>query len=226
MNKTELRKKLRIISENLDKKYKAEASSAITEKAVGLPLFKRSESVFVYISTDNEPCTLPIIEEAWRQGKTVYVPKCISKETMQAVKLNSFDELTESTYGILEPSASNLSVPNNFDISIVPCVSAWTDGRRLGHGAGYYDRFLEDKSTIKICLCFEKLLCNEIPAERQDIYMDYVITEGSLNEIKRSNNTRQKILQNIDFTCDTYGTAESDNFFCRTCGQYDDWFAW
>ena len=190
MNKSELRNKLRIISENLDKKYRKESSSAITEKVVGLPLFSQSKNIFIYISTDNEPSTKQIIEEAWRQGKTVFVPKCISKGTMQAVKLDSFEQLTENKFGISEPPLSDLPVPNNFDISIIPCVSAWTDGRRLGHGAGYYDRFLKDKSTMKICLCFNEMLCDKIIVEKHDIYMDYVITEGSINEIKRSDNTR------------------------------------
>ena len=186
MDKKELRKRLRILSGSLSECYKKEADKAITEKVTTLPLFKKSKSVFIYVSTENEPNTRAIIAEAWAQGKDVYVPKCLTGNTMQAFRLNSFDELHIGAFGIPEPDASCLTSPDSFDIAVVPCISAWTDGRRLGHGAGYYDRFFENCEAVKICLCFEKMLCEEIPVSEHDVYMDYLITEECINEIKRS----------------------------------------
>ena len=183
MNKKELRKRLRIKSDSLDECYKKEADSVITEVFTELPLFKESKSLFIYVSTQNEPDTYAIIEEAFKHNKDVYVPKCLAENRMQAVRIKSFDELHEGAFGIPEPDFSDTLSPKSFDIAVIPCVSAWTDGRRLGHGAGYYDRFLENRSAVKICLCFEKMLCDEIPVSEHDVYMDYVITEKGVSDI-------------------------------------------
>ena len=186
MDKKELRKRLRITSGSLSECYKKEAGRLVAKNVTELPLFKKSKTLFIYVSTQSEPATREIIAEAWAQGKAVYVPKCLPENRMQAVRINSFDELHEGAWGIYEPEASDSQSHDSFDIAVIPCVSAWTDGRRLGHGAGYYDRFLEKCDAVKICLCFEKMLCDEIPVSEHDVYMDYVITEEHINEIKRN----------------------------------------
>ena len=62
----------------------------------------------------------------------------------------------------------------------VPCISAGKDLRRIGHGAGYYDRFLPKTEAVKICLCFAKLLAENIPTDAYDVPMDMVITEEDI----------------------------------------------
>ena len=63
------------------------------------------------------------------------------------------------------------------DLILVPCVAAAMDGRRLGHGAGYYDRFLAGRGAKTFCLCFGRLLREDLPAGPEDIRMDAVVTE-------------------------------------------------
>ena len=65
----------------------------------------------------------------------------------------------------------------NIDLAIVPCVSADLNGGRIGHGLGYYDKYLENTKMHKIGLCFVKLLEKEIPIEENDMKMDEIITE-------------------------------------------------
>ena len=55
------------------------------------------------------------------------------------------------------------------------CLSR--DGRRLGYGGGYYDRYLIQTTSGKIALCQEKMLEEEIPAQEWDLGMDKVVTE-------------------------------------------------
>ena len=89
------------------------------------------------------------------------------------------------------------------DLAVVPCVSADRSGGRLGHGAGYYDRFLHGQTMYKFGLCFDELLMDnvakryapgsaaatilagqgigpvekQIPMEESDVRLDRVITE-------------------------------------------------
>ena len=57
------------------------------------------------------------------------------------------------------------------------CVTAALHGVRLGHGAGYYDRFLAKQAGKTVCLCFRALLRADLPAEDTDVFVDLVITD-------------------------------------------------
>ena len=61
--------------------------------------------------------------------------------------------------------------------ALIPCVSADQDGRRLGHGAGYYDRYLKNTQFVKAVLCWKKLMLDQIPTDKFDIRMDRVVSE-------------------------------------------------
>ena len=52
----------------------------------------------------------------------------------------------------------------------------------MGHGVGYYDRFLVDRRCKKVCLCYESLLSDQIPMDAHDIPMDAVVTEEAIYE--------------------------------------------
>ena len=65
----------------------------------------------------------------------------------------------------------------SIELAVVPCVCATPDGRRLGHGAGYYDRFLRAHPMPCLCLCFHALLLDDLPTGPTDFPMDAVITE-------------------------------------------------
>ena len=80
---------------------------------------------------------------------------------------------------ILEPTVTTETISaEELDLIVVPCVSASTGGKRLGHGAGYYDRFLAHSSGNAICLCFERMLRDDIPMDEYDVWMPAVLTEN------------------------------------------------
>ncbi len=158
-----------------------EAGGKITERVLSLPLYRQAASIFIYVSTEREPDTRALIEDAWNEGKTVYVPKCYGQGRMDAVCVFSWRDLVPGAYGIPEPKNTPASPPLfPIDLSVVPCVCASTDGRRLGHGAGYYDRFLQAHPTPCLCLCFHALLRDDIPVGPLDKTMDAVITEEGI----------------------------------------------
>lgn len=174
MNKRELRKHIKFVE--LTQAYIDSASHAICQKVISSNDFQSAQSIFVFVSLKKEPQTKEIIEEAWRMHKKVYVPKCISDTEMIAVEIDSWSDLEPQTMGILEPKKSE-PISNTFDIGIIPCVSASRDGKRLGHGAGYYDRFLEKTAMKTICVCFKKCLRDDIPETEYDQRMNVVISD-------------------------------------------------
>ncbi|MBB5182457.1 5-formyltetrahydrofolate cyclo-ligase [Catenisphaera adipataccumulans] len=171
IEKRTLRRQLPILNET----YCLEADRRMTAQILASDWFQEARSIFVYVNMDLEPSTRTIIETAW-QNKKVFVPKCISKNEMIAVQIRSWNDLQEGTMHILEPIHDEPS-DVDFDLGLIPCVAAGTHGQRLGHGAGYYDRFLQGKHMKKLCLCYEKRICDEIEMDAHDVYMDAVVTE-------------------------------------------------
>ena len=185
LRKQELRRKTAEIKNSLEEGYFAEADAAIAEYVINSEDFRKSGTVFAYINMEREPATRKIIEAAWSAGKTVCVPKCIKKPEMLAVRLNSFDELKTGSYGIREPEdITDLVDIDQIDMGIIPCVSADLKGERIGHGAGYYDVFMQNAGFKKVCLCYEKLLSKKIPMDDHDQKMDVVVTESGYHIIK------------------------------------------
>ena len=180
--KTAVRKQLRAITKALTREYKEQASASIARLVLESTEYKAAGSIFIYISMDGEPDTKDIIRQALSDGKAVYVPRCLSDGIMEAVKIDSFECLKPGHYGIPEPDAAlNSTDVSSFDsetaVAFVPCVGASRDGRRMGHGAGYYDRFLENRSMKKVMLVYAAQIMSEIPCDEHDIIMDRVITE-------------------------------------------------
>lgn len=156
--------------------YRAAASRSIAEQVLTSEEYRAAKRIFLYIGMPTEPDTAGIIEAALSDGKDVYVPKCISRTEMLAVRIKSTADLVPGAYGIPEPTDLSETIgPDAIDLILVPCVSAWTDGRRLGHGAGYYDRFLAGNADKTLCLCFCKALSPDIPTDENDVRMHRVI---------------------------------------------------
>ena len=113
-----------------------------------------------------------------REGKTLLLPRCLDAGRMEALPVKDLSEVSPGTLGIPEPvfSGDKAGIPEP-DLIIVPCMTAAPCGVRLGHGAGYYDRFLAEHSGTTVCLCFQALMRADLPAEDTDIPMDHVITD-------------------------------------------------
>ena len=111
-------------------------------------------------------------------GKTLLLPRCLDTVRMTALPVASLDEPKPGTMGIPEPPLpKDGKEPPEPDLILVPCVAAAPNGVRLGHGAGYYDRFLAEHSGRTMCLCFRALLRADLPAEATDVPVDLVVTD-------------------------------------------------
>lgn len=100
---------------------------------------------------------------------------------MEAVRITDYDKcLKRGFYGLLEP-VEGLPVANKNEIQygIIPCVSCDSRGNRLGHGKGYYDRYLEGMNIPCSLLCFKEIMVEEgrIPMDEFDYPIDDVITD-------------------------------------------------
>lgn len=176
--------------------YLAEADIKITARLLSLPAYRAAQCIFCYVSVEGEPDTRELLTEAFAAGKSVAVPRCLGGGIMEAVPIRSLEDLTEAgAYGIPEPDKGLPALSDEaavFDLCIVPCVACDREGRRLGHGMGYYDRFLEREVAARgtacrapeglkiVSLCYERLLQERIPTESHDRPLDAVLSEVAL----------------------------------------------
>ena len=68
-----------------------------------------------------------------------------------------------------------------YDVIIVPMLGFDASLHRLGHGGGYYDKFLSTQpKATKIGVCFELGKAGQLPVEPHDIPLDTIVTETSI----------------------------------------------
>ena len=100
------------------------------------------KSVFVYKSSDDEVQTNAIIDGLFERGVKVYIPK-ISGDMMRLSVISKKSKFVRNIFGIFETTDDG---EDFFDaeLNIVPLVAFDKTLTRLGHGKGYYDRFLSN----------------------------------------------------------------------------------
>lgn len=148
-------------------------SVAVFNRLFLLPCFRRAHSILLYYSMPSELPTRPFIHSL--SGiNDIYLPR-VEGDSLQVVPFSgSFTK--HPRYNLLEPSGDAIADLTPIQVIIVPGMAFDHDGRRMGHGGGFYDRFLPHVAAIKIGICFECQLFPEIPVCEHDIPMDYVVT--------------------------------------------------
>ena len=142
--KSDLRKHLLDIRNGIPEKVWSEKSSVIGKKLMELQEFQSSETIHCFVSMNarKEVNTHTLLMELTSSDKEVIVPKTNFETVMlEHSKLNSFEELKQNKWGVLEPETLT-AFDSEIDLIIVPLLAADRYFNRLGYGKGFYDRFL------------------------------------------------------------------------------------
>jgi len=179
--KAELRKLWMEHEAGFPENYIAESNAGIISNLFSLREFQSADTVLFFYSIWNEPDTHEMIRRAFDLGKTVSLPKTYPKGVMTARKIGGLDELTPTRFGIPEPAESAPAVgPDELDFIVVPSVIFDREGYRLGHGAGYYDRYLSLTRAFTCGVAREKMLVPRVPREKHDVRVNCVVTENEI----------------------------------------------
>ncbi|KAI9015887.1 hypothetical protein CLU79DRAFT_765148 [Phycomyces nitens] len=171
-------------------------SEAVHQQLFNLDAYKKSRHISVYISLpDSEIDTYPIIHSILRAGeKALYVPRC-SRDSMEMVKIKSLEEflsLPINKWNIPEPPHTtvmeNALDTDGLDLILVPGLAFDRSRNRIGHGKGYYDRYIEQchewaqktdnppPTTVALGLDEQIIEIGKIPLEPTDKQVDCIIT--------------------------------------------------
>ena len=179
MNKSQIRKRiLKIRKKNSSKNYKINFDDI-------MEILKKSKisckSIGGYYPYNYEVNTIEILKKLEKKKYQISLPKIKKNFKMDFFPWTTKDPLTINRYGIPEPISSRIIYPGIF---LVPLVAFDKNFNRVGYGGGFYDRYIKKikkiKKIVTIGLAYSYQRIDNIPTNRHDIKLDYIITDKKI----------------------------------------------
>ncbi|MCR5773582.1 MAG: 5-formyltetrahydrofolate cyclo-ligase [Lachnospiraceae bacterium] len=181
-NREACRREILARRNSLTEPFIEKASETIGERLRNEPVWKEAASVCLYYGCRGEVRTEGLIRSAFDEGKKVFLPRVISDTQMVFIEVLSGEKQAEGAYGIPEPVYDETRLMRETPgLIVVPCVAVDRKGNRLGHGKGYYDRFLEGMGKVpSVCLAFSCQITEGFMTKDTDIRIGNIITEEEI----------------------------------------------
>lgn len=189
LSKSELRRRLKSQRQKLSRSDAEKRSSDIVQACIHIIPWQDVKNIHVYtpIKSENEIDTDSLLRFVWKNYPSVQVvvPRLNHEGDYDSVRISSQTKWVTSGVRIPEPiDGEVLSADHRFDVVIVPMLGFDSDGFRLGHGLGWYDRFLATQTqALTIGLCYEfDFVAKGLPREPHDIPPQYIVTEATVRK--------------------------------------------
>ena len=152
------------------------ASARLGEQFRACELYKNAKTIYGYLPYNQEVRTVPMLEQAIRDGKRVAVPKCYGQD-MRFIYISDFEQEVAPGYAsIPEPIADGPVADDPTALVLMPGLAFTEDGKRMGYGGGCYDKFLaSEPHHPTVALCYDFQMVDNIPTEDYDIPVDCVL---------------------------------------------------
>ena len=177
MTKQEQRKIAVAARGAMSEQQRTEAGQVICQKLMALPELLDAKCVFSYRAMAEEVDLTPLHDWLRERGITLVFPVSLPHGVMEALEPTGWKQ---GAFGIWEPDrgCSQRVDPREIDLVLTPCVAFDNENRRLGHGGGYYDRYLPQcADAVTVCTAFEVQRLDSVVCDAYDRVMDIVVTE-------------------------------------------------
>lgn len=141
-------------------------------------------NVLAYWSLADEVHTHRWVEQNYKL-KTIFLPVVKNDELIVKTFTGKENMHAVPPFGIKEPMDEEFFDYNAIDIVLVPGMAFDRKGYRMGRGKGYYDKFLPNISAIRIGICFDFQLFDQIPINQYDVQMDYIVSNNEVITINK-----------------------------------------
>ncbi len=159
------------------------AADAACSVVRALPAWQDALVVCLYASFKSELGTQPLLLAALAEGKTLLLPRARPDGTLGLHRVDNLNQLAASQLGIPEPLATcPVGVVGSVNFFLVPGLAFDVEGRRLGYGAGFYDRLLHGATTqaLLVGYGFAFQVTPEVPVEAHDRNLHAIATPAGL----------------------------------------------
>lgn len=163
-------------------------SAAVQEQVLRHPAFAQAKVLALYVGVKGEVRTDRLLRAALEAGRRVALPITLYEEGMLRFSevREPERELRPARFGLLEPAPEHQRpvAPEEFDWVLVPGVVFDRRGYRLGHGKGFYDRFLAQvrPDCVRAGLAYDFQVVEALPVEAHDVRLHLLFTESQVLE--------------------------------------------
>ena len=131
-----------------------------------------------YYPYNYEVDVIKILEKFEKKNYQISLPKIKQNSQMDFFHWSFKDPLTINKFGIPEPVSGKVIFPA---ILLIPLVAFDNNLNRIGYGGGFYDRYIKKikkkKKVLTIGLAYSFQKVKQIPTQKYDIKLDFIITE-------------------------------------------------
>ena len=175
MDKKELRRTIRERKRAMTEEEIVQRSEKLGKLFVQSEAYKNAKTIYGYLPYNQEVRTVPMLEQALRDGKRVAVPKVYGDE-MKFLYLDDLSKVSKGYAGIPEPIADEPVADDETALVLMPGLAFDPAGHRIGYGGGFYDKFLAaEPNHPTLALCYEFQMLPELHTEEHDIPVDTVL---------------------------------------------------
>lgn len=175
MDKIALRKWIRAQKREMTRDMVEQASSDLARQFLATEAYQNANTIYGYLPYNQEVRTVPILEQALKDGKKVAVPK-VYGDTMRFIYLDDLSQVAPSDMGIPEPVADEPVAADQTALVLMPGLAFDKKGNRMGYGGGFYDKFLaEEPDHPTVALCYGFQMVDAIPTDDYDIPVNLVL---------------------------------------------------
>ena len=172
--------------ENTSQEQRQAWSSAINTNLVEHLSTQSLTRVKLYVPFRSEVNIWTTIHWCLKHNIQALAPKCNQNtKEMHWYQVRGEADFIVGAYGILEPNPASCElILQEASHVIVPGVAFTKDGKRLGYGGGYYDRFYEKANAHVyqwIGVGYEMQMADDIPTDEHDMYCHLIVTNEGIH---------------------------------------------
>lgn len=199
LRKEQLRAKMKKMLEAMSPAEISKRSNLACANVLSMDVFRSARTVMVYAPLKRELDVTPIAAAwamvgarnnrgsdptDWTHRLCVPALDWTTKAMSPAVITDWDDDLVLNRIGLREPRPEAMRVdPATLDVVIVPGLAFDAQGRRLGRGGGFYDRFLRTlpATCTAIGLGFADQIVSEVPTDAHDARVHAVVSDDRIH---------------------------------------------
>ena len=175
MTKKELRDLVRAKKRQLSEQQIVSASERLGALLRENSAYQSAKSIYGYLAFNQEVRTMPMLEQAQKDGKRVAVPKVFGDE-MKFIWLDDLSAVSSGYYNIPEPIADEPVADDETALVVMPGLAFDAEGHRCGYGGGCYDRYLAVHTAhTTLAMCYDFQMFDHLDTDDFDIPVDIVL---------------------------------------------------
>lgn len=159
-------------------------SKDVENKLSELPIYKQAKVIMVYYPLRGEVDILRKIKKDLGNKRFCFPVMDLEAKNLRIFEIANLDEdFCVGAWGVMQPDTEKAKEVDikEIDVVIVPGLAFDKQRNRLGRGAGFYDRFLQDITppTKKVGIAFEFQILENLPTNLSwDQKVDTIVSEN------------------------------------------------